>query len=629
MEFNKVMSPLLAQTLKIKTPQVQQAQSVQPAVQNVQNGYNPMVGPSVIAQSKQILPNNAVQGANLTEAQKRVPGYKNDLRDALVGNRANILAVIPRIMNAQDTDGNELIQGNEVAGNFVNAVGRLDEIKNLGFNTQHMLPIHPPGETKAMGTAGSLYAPKDFLTLDPELVDENPPKEAWSRIAQLYEQKTGKKLTKMDKNDPEVAFAQCKYYLDECHKHGIKVMLDLPSCASVDFAKAHPEMMAVGADGKEKVPKGWQDIRMFKPFEDEQNRSLNKDLLDMHKKYVDMCVELGFDGIRADVGRAKPVEFWNVIINYSRAKDPQFAWLAETYTHEDASPQLNMPYDRPQELLEVGFDSYYGQYHIFNDWLTNDELYNYVKENIDMNNQIGEAKSLIGSFATHDDSSPMLYGGAPWVMFTTILQSMLPQVNPYMTDGVQTGDYYIFPYDHALVKDTLTDNHECTVHTGRMDIFNKSRKPGGDCPEISNVVKTAFSLRDGKYNEVNKNSATKLQMTNAQDVITKGSFIVLPTNNPEIIAFARHKDGKTLVFIGNRNVNQRVGGKIEIPGLNPEQKFKNLMPNYGDECKIQHTEKNEIAVELGSSRACVFEIDAPEIQNLSNPVNVLQQQYLK
>ena len=118
-------------------------------------------------------------------------------------------------------------------------------------------------------------------------------------------------------------------------------------------------------------------------------------------------------------------------------------------------------------------------------------------------------------------------------------------------------------------------------------------------------------------------------MTNAQDVITKGSFIVLPTNNPEIIAFARHKDGKTLIFVGNRNVNQKVGGKIEIPGLNPEQKFKNLMPNYGDECKIQHTEKNEIAVELGSSRACVFEIDAPEIQNLSNPVNVLQQQYLK
>ena len=118
-------------------------------------------------------------------------------------------------------------------------------------------------------------------------------------------------------------------------------------------------------------------------------------------------------------------------------------------------------------------------------------------------------------------------------------------------------------------------------------------------------------------------------MQNAQDVITKGSFIVLPTNNPEVIAFARHKDGKTLIFIGNRNVNQRVGAKIEIPGLNPNQSFKNLMPSYGDSCKIQHSEKDVVSVELGSSRACVFEIDAPEIQNLSRPENVLQQKYLK
>ena len=196
-------------------------------------------------------------------------------------NQANIIAVIPRIMNAQDKDGNELIQGDEKPGTFVNAVERLDEFSNLGFNTQHMLPIHPPGKTHAMGTAGSLYAPSDFLLLDPELVDENPPKEAWDRIAQLYEQKTGKKLTKMDKNDPEVAFAQCKYYIDECHKRGQTVMLDLPSCASVDYAKAHPEMMAIGADGKEKVPQGWQDIRMFKPFNDDQTRELNKDLLDL------------------------------------------------------------------------------------------------------------------------------------------------------------------------------------------------------------------------------------------------------------------------------------------------------------------------------------------------------------
>lgn len=613
-----------SQTLQPKAQTKKQASS---AAVDYKLPFSPMLGQTILAQTKQILPTQALTNVNLTEAQKRVPGYKNELKNMLSHNKAQIIAVIPRTMSAKDKDGNELIQGDEEPGTFINAVERLDEFSKLGFNTQHVLPIHPPGKINAMGTAGSLYAPGDFLLLDPELVDENPPEDVRKRVAELYEQKTGKKLIKMDKNDPEVAFAQCKYYIDECHKRGQQVMLDLPSCASVDYAKAHPEMMAIDANGKEKIPQGWQDIRMLKPFENEQTRQLNKNVLDLHKKYVDMCVDLGFDGIRADVGRAKPVEFWNVIINYSRAKDPQFGWLAETYTHEDASPQLNMPYDRPQELLEVGFDAYYGQYHIFSDWLKAQDLYDYVKENIDMNNEIGEAKSLLGSFATHDDKSPMLYGGAPWVQFTTTLQSMLPQVNPYITDGVQTGDYYIFPYDHALVKDTLTDNHECTVHTGRMDIFNKSRKPGGNSPEISNTIKYAFALRNNQYNKVST-TGVKLNMTDAQDVITKGSFIILPTNNEEIIAFARHKDGKTLLFVGNRNVNNTIGGKIVIPGLKPGQKFDNLMPTYGDKCKFQNNQDGSVTVELGSSRACVFEIDTPEIQKLSNPKNVMQQKYL-
>ncbi|MBR2068475.1 MAG: hypothetical protein IJ877_01810 [Candidatus Gastranaerophilales bacterium] len=623
---NITVSPLLAKTLNIKADNNTKTNTVEPQTTTVV-GWSPLLVKSILAQNKQILPANGIVNVN-TPASNRVQGYHNDLKDMLTHNKANILAVIPRIMNAQDKDGNELIQGDEVSGNFVNAVARLDEIKDLGFNCQHVLPIHPPGKIHAMGTAGSLYAPLDFLTLDPELVDENPPYEARKRIEELYEQKTGKKLLKMDKNDPEVAFAQCKYYVDECHKRGIKLMLDLPSCASVDFARMHPEMMAVGADGREKVPQGWQDIRMLRPFENEKTRELNKSVLDLHKKYVDMAIDLGFDGIRADVGRAKPVEFWNVIINYSHAKDPQFAWLAETYTHEDASPQLNMPYDRPQELLEVGFDSYYGQYHIYNDWTTAQQLYDYVKENIDMNNEIKSPKSLIGSFATHDDVSPMLYGGAPWVMYTTVLQTMLPQVNPYMTDGVQTGDFYIFPYDHALVRDSETDNHECTVHTGRMDIFNKSRKPGGSFPQIAEVVKSAFSLRNNNYNEVNKDTPYKLQMTNPQDVLTKGSFIILPTNNPEIVAFARHKDGKTLLFIGNRNVNKAVGGTIEIPGLKDSQKFHNLIPAYGEECKFQNNQNGSINVELGKSRACVFEIDDANIERLSNSQNVLQQHYL-
>ena len=617
------LSPLFKAYLQTKDADINNANKNSEQAQNTTlMSYSPLLAQSVLAQNKQIL-SSGINTKKVSEIQEipssqRVPGYQNDLRSMMLQNKAQILAVIPRIMNAQDTDGNELIQDDETPGNFINAVQRLDEIKNTGFNTLHVLPIHEPGKLNAMGTAGSLYAPKDFLTFDPELVDENPPADVRKRIEELYEQKTGKKLEKMDKNDPEVVFAQCKYFTDECHKRGIRLLLDLPSCGSVDFSREHPEMMAMGPDGKEKVPQGWNDIRML---------NTDMEVLDMHKKYVDMAIECGFDGIRADVGRAKPVNFWHVIINYSRSKDPQFAWLAESYTHEDASSTVNLPYDRPQDLLEVGFDSYYGQYHIFKDWTKNKELYDYVRENIEMNNSIGKPKSLIGSFTTHDDVSPMLFGGAPWTIFTTILQSMLPQVNPYITDGVQTGDYYIYPYADAYVKDTQTDNHNCTVHSGRIDIFNKSRKPGGNSPQIAEVIKAAFALRSNEYNNVVKDS--KLQMTNAQDVVTKGSFIILPNNNDEIISFARHKDGKTLLFIGNRNVNRKVGGTITIPGLKYSQKFVNLMPDFGEQSKIQNNKDGSITVELGAARALVFEIDDKDIETMSKPQNVLQQENLE
>ena len=97
--------------------------------------------------------------------------------------------------------------------------------------------------------------------------------------------------------------------------------------------------------------------------------------------------------------------------------------------------------------------------------------------------------------------------------------------------------------------------------------------------------------------------------------------------NPEIISFARHLNGKTLLFIGNRNVNKQVGGTIQIPGLKANQKFNNLMPSYGEKCKLQNNKDGSLTVELGTSRALVFEIDDLEIEKLSDSENVLRQQF--
>ena len=551
--------------------------------------YNPLLSKYIIKQSSQILPSSNVaavgNAASVQNAQ-----WQNHFRDMLKNNQANILGVVPRTMNAKDTDGNGLIQIGEESGNFINAIERLDEIKAMGINTLHILPIHPTGKTLAMGTAGSLYAPDRFveddgkLAVDPNLKDPNVEGSAWDHF---------------------------KIFIDECHKRGISVMLDLPSCASLDFARKHPELMAKEKDGQDKTPQGWQDIRMFRVWDDEAKRKLNPALLDMHKKYVDACVELGIDGIRADVSRAKPIEFWNVIIPYSHSVDPQFGWLAESYTYEDASPQLNMPYDRPEDQLRGGFNSYYGQFHIFNQWTKADDLFNYMRDNIDMSNRMKEPKSLIGSMTTHDDQSPMYYGGAPWVMFTTAMQSTLPMVNPYFIDGVQTGDYFLYPYDHAKSPTSQTDNDECTVHKGRLDIFNFSRKPGGDFPQIQEFIKSSLAIRNNE---------------NYKDLIQHGSFIKLETNNPEIIAYARHKDGKTLLFVGNRNANMRTSAKINIPGFKADQKLDNLVPDYSQPSYFQKA-NGSMTVDLGPLRAHVFEIDTPDIEKLSKPENVMQQNF--
>ena len=280
-------------------------------------------------------------------------------------------------------------------------------------------------------------------------------------------------------------------------------------------------------------------------------------------------------------------------------KDPEFGWLAETYTYEDASPQINMPKDRPNDLLYAGFDSYYGQWHIFKDWLKADDLHKYVIENIEQNNNNDKPNSVIGSFATHDDKSPMFNGGAPYVMMTTGLQATLPQMCPYFVDGIQSGDYYLYKYANGIVPEsqTQTDSRELYVHEGLLDIFNNSRKPGGNNPEIGEFIKSSMALKTGEHKEV----------------INKGSYIPLKTSNDKIIAFARHLNGKTLLTIANRDVNAKTSGTVEIPGLSVNQKFENLLPKYGESSFVA-PEKDGLKVELGTARVQVFEIDTPEIE---------------
>lgn len=531
-----------------------------------------------IAKQNSVTINKSAEVSKVSEASEVAKPYKNDLKTLLLTNSATIMAIIPRIFNSKDVNGNEYIDGNEVNGTFLNAIERLDEIKNLGINTLHVLPINSPGKANAKGIAGSVYAPEDLLKIDPMLID---------------------------KKDPRSDVEQFKAFTDACHDRGIRVMVDLPSCASYDLYNARPELMAHERNGLAKTPQGWYDIRMFEPWEDEGKRTLNPELLEYHRKFVDLMVDCGVDGIRADVARAKPVEFWDIIIPYSRKRDPEFGWLAETYTYEDASPQANMPYDRPEDSLRAGFDTYYGQYHIFHEWSGAKDLHDYVIDNLNMSYRVERGKSLIGSFATHDDISPMFHGGEIFCNLTTGLQVTLPMVNPYFVDGFQSGDYYDYSYRGKHSTETMTDNHEMEAHWGKLDLFNISRKPGGKDPQIGEFMKAALEFRE-KY----------------ANVLKRGSYVILDKKQDkmdQVIAFARHRRGKTILVLANKNVNRNVACKVSVPTLKANQKLNNLLPAYGQDSKFQ-VSQGEIAVDLAPGRIHVFEIDTPYIESYTKKV---------
>lgn len=533
------------------------------------------------------LESSAIANAPIVKKVDKSPAaqtnaYKNNLRTMIQNNESVMIAIVPRTFTAVDLNGDEkiMLSEGEKQGTFLSAIERLDELKEDGFNTIHILPIHPPGKKKAMGTAGSNYSPQKMVTddghlaLDPVLID---PK------------------------DPRTPDEQFKAFIDECHKRDIKVMLDLPSCASVDMFEAEPALMAFGRNGEDKTPQGWADIRMFEPWDDETKRTLNPKLLEMHKQYVDACIELGLDGIRADVARAKPTEFWDILIPYSHQKDPEFAWLGETYTYECASPQVNMPYDRPEDTLRAGFDEYYGQYHIFHEWKSATEFNDYVKLNLALSQRLPAGKTCIGSFMTHDDKSAMTHGGPNYCNMTTVIQSTIPMCNPYFVDGFQTGDYYDYQYSGSYSEETVTDNHKMDHHSFQLDIFNLSRKPGGDYPDMERVLRETLKMRSENKDLFADRNSSFIELNKFGD------------KKDQIIAYARHNNGRTAVVIANKNPNRRMTGTVLIPGLKADQKLVDMAPKYGDSSKFQ-TAKGEIRVDLAPAGAYVFEIDTPNIE---------------
>lgn len=449
----------------------------------------------------------------------------NDLRSMFLDNKTQICAINIRTFNAKDTNGNEIIDENEVSGNFINAVDRLDELKKLGINTLHVLPITPVGKLKALGTAGSVYAISDFWSINPQL---------------------------LDKHSELSAIEQAKFFVEECHKRNIRVIIDLPSCGAYDLFLTHPELFIKDGRQCSIVPTDWTDVRLLNTG---NNFKLNKDVMDAHKKFVDMVLNIGADGIRADVATIKPYAFWKELINYTRDKDPEFLFLAEASDSWREPPSKYAEFTPFNKLLQAGFDGYYGSFFNLKEWNAK-QFMEHVQFNLKLLSSYKQPKSVILSFTTHDEVSPVLLHGENFSNMISWLEATLP-FNPYCIDGFFNGDKYLYKWANTRAYNSQTDDDFYFVHRGKMDIFNFSRKPDGHNSEILKNFKNAYKFRIDNI-----------------ELVTKGDFIDIKTKNEKVFAYSRNLDNEQLIVIGNLNFEE------------PQHKITIRVPNLGKKSRV-------------------------------------------
>ena len=450
---------------------------------------------------------------------------RDNIREVFKNNSAVIYTINMRNFSAVDKDLDGLIESeNDIKGTFLGASQRLSELAHDGINTIYLLPITPVGKLKALGTRGSLYALNSFETLNPELDDLK---------------------------DERTVVEEAKEFVDKAHKLNLNVIVDLPGCACYDLSLKKPDWFERNENGESQIVADWTDVRQLK---------IDENLEENIKKYVDLMLEIGFDGIRADVAAIKSGEFWKKIIDYTRGKNPNFLFLAE------ASPEWTNPssatishYSTVEELLEAGFDSYYGSWSDFKSVKTKTDFDSKLEKNLKILKKYKNS-SMISALATHDQQAPILRGKNYWNMVLWLCVA-LPQ-NTYFLDGFSVGDDYLYDYENKNAPKSGTDDEEYFVHNGQFDIFNATGPVRKKHPRYKQNYLKAINFKK-KY----------------ASLIQNGDLKFLKTSNEKVFAYSITDNNQELIAVGSLDDNEKQKVQLKPQYIKGEYLFSQFQGN--------------------------------------------------
>ncbi|MFU8792858.1 MAG: alpha-amylase family glycosyl hydrolase [Acholeplasmataceae bacterium] len=207
------------------------------------------------------------------------------------------------------------------SGDFLGVIHDLDRIKSLGVDMIYLLPIHPIGQLKRKGTAGSPYSIVDYYAIHPDLG----------------------------------TLDDFKMLIDKAHEKGLKVMIDIvfnhTSRDSV-LTKQRPEWFYKDKNGLFANRVGdWSDIT-----------DINFENHDVWPYFIDVLSYWAplVDGFRCDVAPLLPLGFWAKARAQLDVSYPNLIWLTESVHPGFIKHLRQMDYDAhtDSEMYQV-FDLCY------------------------------------------------------------------------------------------------------------------------------------------------------------------------------------------------------------------------------------------------------------------------------
>lgn len=198
------------------------------------------------------------------------------------------------------------------SGTLNGVTARLDDLQTLGVNVLWLMPIHPIGKVKKLGSYGSMYAVRDYYAIDSDLGTKDD-------------------LLRLIK---------------AAHQRHMRVILDeVPDHTAWDSVMmSHPAYYKHDAMGKILYPHDWTDVAALN-YTDPNLRKYMVDMFAYWLKTFDL------DGFRCDDAGDVPKVFWDEITSALKAIRPDVLMLAEASQPDLLGQDFNIDYAWP--LMET------------------------------------------------------------------------------------------------------------------------------------------------------------------------------------------------------------------------------------------------------------------------------------